>query len=102
MKYSKKTCPKSDTWFVDGGRCGWGHECTECSEYVRPPLVQSYLCHTCGNVSDDIMDDNKCPMIDCGSADMEPITSEQAWEIERNREDEVYFPKPGEYVPING
>lgn len=67
----------------------------------RPPLVQSYLCHTCGTVSDDIMDGNKCPIDDCGSTDTEPISSERAWEIERNREEEAYFPKAGEYVPIN-
>jgi len=35
MKHTKITCPKSDTWFIDGGKCGWAHECDECEEYVN-------------------------------------------------------------------
>lgn len=30
LKASRKDCPKSDTWFIDGGRCGWAHECEGC------------------------------------------------------------------------
>jgi len=29
-KYTKETCPKSSTWFNNGGRCGWAHVCDEC------------------------------------------------------------------------
>lgn len=32
-KHNKQTCPKSDTWFADGGRCGWADECAECKEF---------------------------------------------------------------------
>ena len=35
MKYTLLTCPKDDTWFADGGRCGWAHECKECKECPR-------------------------------------------------------------------
>ena len=30
--FSVDTCPKNETWFVDGGRCGWAHECAQCSD----------------------------------------------------------------------
>lgn len=29
-RYTQQTCPKSDTWFAEGGRCGWAHCCAEC------------------------------------------------------------------------
>jgi len=31
VRYDHTTCPKSDTWFADGGRCGIGHCCKECA-----------------------------------------------------------------------
>jgi nicotinamidase/pyrazinamidase len=31
-KYNLESCPKSSTWFSNGGRCGWAHECSDCSE----------------------------------------------------------------------
>ncbi len=30
--YDKSNCPKSETWFVSGGRCGWAHECDRCRD----------------------------------------------------------------------
>lgn len=30
--YTVATCPKTDTWLADGGRCGWAHECNECKD----------------------------------------------------------------------
>ncbi len=36
-KYSLKTCPQSDTWFANGGRCGWAKVCRECQDN-RPVL----------------------------------------------------------------
>ena len=36
FKFTHETCPKSDTWFADGGRCGWAHECDKC---VNGPIV---------------------------------------------------------------
>lgn len=33
-KYSKETCPKDATWFIEGGKCGWGNECRECSQNI--------------------------------------------------------------------
>jgi hypothetical protein len=32
-KYNKNSCPQHDTWFANGGRCGWAHECKDCEEY---------------------------------------------------------------------
>ena len=39
-QYTKATCPKPDQWFVDGGRCGWAHECDRCADNPdqRPPV----------------------------------------------------------------
>jgi nicotinamidase-related amidase len=31
-KYNLESCPKSSTWLSNGGRCGWAHECSYCSE----------------------------------------------------------------------
>jgi len=33
-KYTKEICPKNDTWFSEGGRCGWAHVCNECKDNV--------------------------------------------------------------------
>lgn len=30
--YDRNSCPQSDTWFADGGRCGWAHECGRCRD----------------------------------------------------------------------
>jgi hypothetical protein len=29
-------CPKSEDWFVRGGRCGWAHECKDCPNNPDP------------------------------------------------------------------
>jgi len=31
-EYTHNTCPKPSTWFINGGRCGWAHECSKCSD----------------------------------------------------------------------
>ena len=31
IKFTPETCPKSEDWFMRGGKCGWAHECDECS-----------------------------------------------------------------------
>lgn len=31
-KYSRDTCPKSDTWFANGGACGKAWDCKECAD----------------------------------------------------------------------
>ena len=31
-EYSIKNCPQSDTWFVNGGRCGWAWNCEYCKD----------------------------------------------------------------------
>ena len=56
MKYNKKTCPKSDTWFADGGRCGWGHECAECSEYMS----QCKECEGSGRTDNHVTGEVEC------------------------------------------
>lgn len=30
--YTPETCPQSDTWFADGGRCGWAWVCDKCTK----------------------------------------------------------------------
>ena len=30
-KYDQDTCPKPDTWFMEGNSCGFAPECEECS-----------------------------------------------------------------------
>ncbi len=32
IKYNLKTCPQSDTWFANGGRCGWAKVCRFCKD----------------------------------------------------------------------
>lgn len=39
MEYTTETCPKDDTWFVDGGRCGWAHECERCADSPDRPKM---------------------------------------------------------------
>lgn len=60
--YAKTTCPKSETWFVDGGRCGWAHECERCSDnpdqrpqvYGNPHTeIQPERCDRSGGVVED-------------------------------------------------
>jgi hypothetical protein len=31
-KYNKSTCPKPDTWFAEGGKCGWAWCCDDCAD----------------------------------------------------------------------
>ena len=31
-KYSKANCPKPDTWFAEGGKCGWSWCCDDCKD----------------------------------------------------------------------
>lgn len=31
-KYDKNNCPKSDTWFADGGSCGYSWSCDDCAD----------------------------------------------------------------------
>jgi hypothetical protein len=35
--FTKETCPKSDEWFANGGRCGWAHACDFCLENPNDP-----------------------------------------------------------------
>lgn len=35
--YTPETCPKSDTWLAEGGRCGWAHECAHCTKNPDKP-----------------------------------------------------------------
>jgi len=37
MKYNKNTCPKSETWFINGGKCGWAWVCDNCKD--NPKLI---------------------------------------------------------------
>jgi hypothetical protein len=30
IKYSQRTCPKNDDWFIRGGYCGGAHDCQYC------------------------------------------------------------------------
>jgi hypothetical protein len=40
IKYTKYTCPYADTWFADGGQCGWGKECPYCSENIQTKFLK--------------------------------------------------------------
>ncbi len=31
-KYNMKECPQNDTWFANGGRCGWAKVCKQCTD----------------------------------------------------------------------
>ena len=31
-RYTRETCPKSDTWFSEGGACGKAWDCKECAD----------------------------------------------------------------------
>lgn len=46
MKYSHDTCPKNDTWFAEGGRCGWAHACKDCKDSPIEPQSMTHKTFT--------------------------------------------------------
>ncbi|MDY0188672.1 MAG: hypothetical protein RBR16_12195 [Syntrophus sp. (in: bacteria)] len=38
-KHSRDTCPKSDTWFANGGACGKARDCDNCVDAPKAALV---------------------------------------------------------------